>query len=548
MKKYFFVLLLILQNVIAQDELSETEKFATTVKVWGFLKYYHPNVSEGKFNWDKQFIDILPKVQGVKSIEDLSKVYLEWINSLGNIKETTINEKVLNKAIFNKNFNLSWTQDTTIFSKELCEKLKFVEENRNQKSNFYVKKTKNGNIEIINENKYKNYEYPEKDYRLLSLSRYWNTIEYFFPYKYLMDQKWDVVLSEMIPKFLNSKDATEYQLNLLETVVKIDDSHANLYSNKIHDYFGKKYIPAFFNLIENKVVITGYYNDSLAKINDIRIGDILEEIEGKDVLSILQLREKYVHGSNKNTKAINYDFFAFNGSTDSINITIKRDSNKVINKKIGRYLENVFKLDLNSNQVKYKLLENNIGYINMATISFDDVEKMMDYLESSNGLIIDLRNYPKCGPFLIARRLIKQEKEFAKLIEPDLSYPGKFIWTKPVTIKPLKNKFYNGKVVILVNEETQSMAEYSAMLFQTGDNVTTIGSQTAGADGDISKIEFFGFTTFMSGIGIFYPDETETQRKGIKINMYVKPSIKGIQEQKDEVLEQAIEFLNKKSN
>ena len=50
-------------------------------------------------------------------------------------------------------------------------------------------------------------------------------------------------------------------------------------------------------------------------------------------------------------------------------------------------------------------------------------------------------------------------------------------------------------------------------------------------------------TTF-SGLGVFYPDETETQRKGIKIDIEVKPTINGLKENKDEVLERAIEYIN----
>ena len=37
---------------------------------------------------------------------------------------------------------------------------------------------------------------------LLELFRYWNYVEYFFPYKYETDQNWNDVLTEMIPKFL----------------------------------------------------------------------------------------------------------------------------------------------------------------------------------------------------------------------------------------------------------------------------------------------------------------------------------------------------------
>jgi C-terminal processing protease CtpA/Prc len=47
----------------------------------------------------------------------------------------------------------------------------------------------------------------------------------------------------------------------------------------------------------------------------------------------------------------------------------------------------------------------------------------------------------------------------------------------------------------------------------------------------------------ISGLGVYYPDGTETQRVGIVPDIIIKPTIKGIKEGKDEVLEKAIEII-----
>ena len=48
----------------------------------------------------------------------------------------------------------------------------------------------------------------------------------------------------------------------------------------------------------------------------------------------------------------------------------------------------------------------------------------------------------------------------------------------------------------------------------------------------------------ISGIGVFYPDGTPTQRIGVKIDYPLHPTIKGINEGKDELLEKAMELIN----
>ena len=104
---------------------------------------------------------------------------------------------------------------------------------------------------------------------------------------------------------------------------------------------------------------------------------------------------------------------------------------------------------------------------------------------------------------------------------------------------------YKGKVILLVNEYTQSHGEYTAMGLQTGDNVTIIGCQTAGADGNVSEFELVGgFYSLFTGLGWFYPDGRETQRVGIIPDIEVNQTILGIREGRDEILEKAIEFIN----
>jgi hypothetical protein len=49
--------------------------------------------------------------------------------------------------------------------------------------------------------------------------------------------------------------------------------------------------------------------------------------------------------------------------------------------------------------------------------------------------------------------------------------------------------------------------------------------------------------TSFSGLGIYYPDNTNTQRVGVKIDIQVKPTIKGIKEGRDEVMEKALQSL-----
>ena len=89
--------------------------------------------------------------------------------------------------------------------------------NKNQGKSYYVDTERAvGNIKILNEKDYKDHDWQDIHMRMLSLARYWNQVEYFSPYKYMTDQKWDDVLLEMLPRFNNVASDQAYRLAMLK--------------------------------------------------------------------------------------------------------------------------------------------------------------------------------------------------------------------------------------------------------------------------------------------------------------------------------------------
>jgi C-terminal processing protease CtpA/Prc len=142
--------------------------------------------------------------------------------------------------------------------------------------------------------------------------------------------------------------------------------------------------------------------------------------------------------------------------------------------------------------------------------------------------------------FALGELLLSKETPFALFTGGDLSTPGAFHWSEPVSLSA-KKPHYAGKIVILVDEASQSSSEYHAMAFRAAPGAIVVGSTTAGADGNVSQISLpGGLRTLMSGLGVFYPDKKPTQRVGIVPDVQVRPTIEGIRAGRDEVLEEAV--------
>lgn len=308
MISFFFTINLFSQK--QEIELDSVVKLKSLCQVWGFLKYYHPQVSKGKFDWDNELIKMIPNVLNSKSKKELNITYKIWIDKLGKIK--TKKNKKENKKYFNKNFDLSWIDNDSVFDLEISSVLRDIEKNRNSAgSKYYVEQKSNiGNIIIKNENEYSKINYPNLEYRILNLFRYWNIIEYFSPNKYLISKKWDRVLEEMIPRFIKVSNINNYHLLVLELVASTEDGHARYFTKETNDFFGFYWAPFKHKIINSNIIISEYYNKQFTESSGLAIGDVITEIDGVDVQNVLKDKIKYTCGSNINYRK-NSIFFRF---------------------------------------------------------------------------------------------------------------------------------------------------------------------------------------------------------------------------------------------
>jgi len=541
----FFLLFLFLfyKPLYSQSVITDGEKMESLCKIWGFLKYYHPEVSRGKYDWDQQLVSKIPVLLKLNTEEEINDFYINWINSLGEINKSEVKEDN-SKQYFDKNFNLDWISNTN-FSENLVEKLKYIETHRNTKNQFYVAQKKSiGNVIIKNEDNNANIKFPQLEYKLLDLFRFWNIIEYFYPHKYLMDHSWDSVLVEAIPEFIDVQDIKSYHMLLLKLISKLDDSHSFFSSQHTNEYFGYYWVPFQFKIIDDKVVISDYYNETLAKRDGLEIGDVILQINEIPISKLLEKNFKFIPASNIAVKKRDAYFALFNGNSDNVMIELEKDGKK-ITKKINRYKFSEFNYKQKISSDKWHILENNIGYINLGNIKPNEVDEAMEALWNTKSIILDLRN-GALDIYGIGKYFKPERSIFLKIIKPDISYPGKFVLDEEKFCCQKSKKIYLGKVVILVNENVQSHGEYTCMVLQSGKNVTTIGNQSAGADGQVSIVPFLdNLKTSFTGVAYFYPDGTQTQRTGVKIDITVNPSVAGIKDGIDEILQSAIEYLDK---
>lgn len=517
-------------------------------KIWGFLKYHHPEIAKGNFNWDYELFRFVPSYVANNGKEARDEMLVRWIGSLGEVKDCKDCATSNNNAFLKT--DLGWIDKQ---EKSLRNALQHIYKNRGLGKNYYVAMNRGvGNPDFKNENPYTATSYPDDGFRLLSLFRYWNIINYFFPYRHLTDKNWDTTLREYLPLFVQAKDELAYELAVLQIIAEVNDTHANLWGggDQIAAFKGTNYPPFQTRFIEDKLTVTDFYYPELKESTGLAIGDVIHSVDGEKIDDIITERSRYYPASNKPVQLRNMTYDLLRSNKESIEIEFTSANGAKQTKILTVYSSDSLRTFTRINPKppeSFKMLDDNIGYITIQTFKAEDMSLIKEYFKDAKGIVIDIRNYPSANvPFGLGPYFVSSPTAFAKFTGSSVSNPGEFVFRKGADIPP-GDKSFAGPVVVIVNEISQSAAEYAAMSLRAGQNTTVIGSTTAGADGNVSTIHLPGrLQTMISGIGVYYPDGTETQRVGIIPDIEVKPTIEGIRNGKDEVLEKAISLIKEK--
>lgn len=529
--------------------------------LWGFLKYYHPAIASGKYDWDMELFRILPEVMAA-SAPEAYRIMEKWVDSLG-VVPVCSDCKISGKYVkLMPDFGNLFKQDHLPAS--LVRKLAHIRDNRKTpQEHYYVGLAMPGKPEFRHEHRYLKLKV-DTSVRLLALYRYWNIIQYFYPYRHLVKEDWNKTLTHFIPRFVNAGSDQDYALTCMELVAKIGDTHAGMrgaapYLDSIK---GVLITPFYGKFTEGKLVISGYYTDTAKNKESLKIGDVIERIDNTPVDALVKKYLPFTSASNYETQLYNLasgQGFLLRSNQETARLSVRRGNSlrEVTVKRIP--LRTIYTQAGRAMPAGpgYKLLTEEIGYVYPGKLKANDIFNIKKMFVNTKGVIIDLRCYPTFLPFQYGSWLKEVNSPFVLFTRVSMEMPGAVVYIGQPSTGGLSGTvktgdstnagYYKGKLVIIVDGSTLSRAEYTAMALSTVPGSVVMGSRTAGADGDVSPITLpGGINTMISGIGVYYPDSTETQQVGVKIGLHAEPTIKGIQQGRDELLEKAVEWISAK--
>lgn len=539
---------------MTSDDLSDPRvpgNLETLCRVWGYAKYHHPVFCDTlcRVDVDSALFALLPKVVHADRVTR-NRHLLDWVRSLGDYTPNRVDyEQSLAPLELVSTVDLAWTRDTTLLGcdlSHLLQDLRYAERDEN----YYLRMgtMENGPgyhyLSLRNE---RSYPTPQMDsgLNLLTLFRLWNVIEYYAPNRSLTLHPWEEVLTSYIPRMGVETDPVRFSRLYFRLIRELNDGHAYA---PIEMLFGQRMLPVWPLQAEGRLFV-GYSGDSL-----LERGDEVVAIDGEPISERLELLRDYASRSNEASLRQALRYYGLCTRRDTAEVVRRRagvcDTLRVATVPYGSVSPLYDPAQLE--QPPFRLLADSVGYIYAGTFSCEHLAEVGQTLPRTRALIIDLRTYPQNMDFtltaLISRSLRTEPVVAWQMVHPTLALPGLFFRQEQWLYEGFEEgaerctQPYKGRVILLVDEITQSNPEFQAMALQSCPQTLTIGSPTSGADGDIVWIPLPGQLTSFSGIGTLYPDGTQTQTVGVRLDIEVLPTAEGVQAGRDEVLERALEL------
>lgn len=374
--------------------------------------------------------------------------------------------------------------------------------------------------------------------RLAGIIITWNIFQHFYPYHSEVKPDWQAELSKALSAAYKVKTSGEY-LELLGLMTeKLKDGHISVRGSNTFKGYN---VPLATKFVEGKLVIAQVDSLPGAK-GDLKMqpGDILISIDGRPAMEKFNSLRNTISGSEqwKDVRALAQLFNGPRGSEISL-----------------KYLSATGKegkLQMKRNMIRYKVdtttikrLRDSVYYINLSAMDMNAIKACLPQLESAKAIICDLRGAPKNNNDFISYLLeVKDDNKW--LFVPQITHPDYERVSYDASgwsMEPAKPHL-KAKIIFLTGGGAISHTESYMSFIKQYKLGTIVGQPTAGANGDVINFTLpGGYFIRFTGTKVKQQDGSQLHGIGIQPDVFVKETIEGVAEGRDEFIEKALEVI-----
>lgn len=363
----------------------------------------------------------------------------------------------------------------------------------------------------------------------------WNVARHFYPYWAEVKIDWDAALATWLAAQPATQTRAQLRESLLRLAVPLEDGHVGIQDPK--DPPARAFLGISVRPLGRQWVIDG------TRVGTARAGDVIVSVGGKPAAQWFEEHMALISGSPQHRRW-QARFALMSGPRDST-VTIRVE-------RLGRTYDVQLKYDAPRplqapRPAAIAELAAGIYYVDVSRFDKASFDKQLDPLRAAKGIVFDLRGYPGKDAVALVPYWITGQDSAQWMLVPRFDRPlgqfdtgWSFGWQQPRKAdldKPVKVLVTDGRAI----DYAESLAAY----FPAQKTGPVIGEATAGAAGNVAR------ATLPSGMGFFFSAMRVTRhdgsaplhRTGVTVDEAVQPSIAGMRNGRDDLLERATALI-----
>lgn len=376
--------------------------------------------------------------------------------------------------------------------------------------------------------------------RLAAVVIAWNIFQHFYSYFDFLQTDWSSILGNCLGHAATDKDELGFLATLRFLTAQLHDGHAAI----SHPTEGPPFrAPITWDWIENRLVVTNMETGE----NEIHPGDVVRAIDGHPVATLLEQKQRDESGATKEwIRWMALLRLAIGQRNSNVSFDIESPAGQVYTKQLRRTLP-LYPFRIEPTIGKVKEVRPGMFYVNLVEVSTDEFEKsIIPRIENAKGIIFDARGYITIADRILGHltddTMVSQRWQVPHVVRPDregLSFSQRKQWS----IKPDRPRL-RAPCVFLVDRRDISHSETFLAFVAHYKLGTMVGGPTAGTNGDVNEVLLpGGFRLRWTGMKVLNQDGSPHHGIGIRPEIRVRRTIKGVVEGRDETLDTAIDVL-----
>ncbi len=367
----------------------------------------------------------------------------------------------------------------------------------------------------------------------------WNIFQHFYPYFDVVQCDWSQALVNTLHETLTLDKRAVFRHTLQRLVAHLHDGHSNVYDPQ----------PAWFKpgidlaWVEDHLAVIAASGEDVAPLQP---GDIVLGVGTQTITQTwADIQTRVTTGSPQHQREIGVLELLLGRQGTTLTLKVATQAQGVQTLALSRRIQ--FGTPLVASSPPLEEVAPGIWYVDLSQMDDTDFEAALPQLAAAQGIIIDVREYPMLGYAFLGHfsdsPLASPPMFIPILTMPD--YKNVVRYDRPQWEIAPRTPRLTAPVVFLSDGGTFSYGETLMSIVAHYDLGEIVGTATAGTNGNVNYFVTPG--TYMiawTGMKVLNHDGSQHHGIGILPTHWVTPTLQGVREQRDELLEYAVHLLS----